>query len=406
VACIFVRPELFVALVLVTLGVACAAVRGVWRRTWRLVDVGRDVGVVLFLASLPFAVFGNPLAGGRSLFAWSQHYALAQAMQHRTELNPWLNTLAIVTRDFDPVASIGDAFRANPRAFVANMIFNARLLPSRVQELLQPAPFAARTAGDVVAATLVVLAAFAGSSFLALRHRPGALDDSVCLVFGVWLAVAATTLADVLVIHPRRHYLQVPTGIGLSLVSAGLGPAWAQARRCFRARAMPTREISRPLPAWGLVALCGALLIVSPSRAFGACPQTALGLAPAPTRPFAKVRATVEALRALGLTRPVVVLEQGYSYAFYSGLEFDRLAEWTKDRPFTNFVQDNDVGLVVLSSDLSENRLFSGDPEYLRFAADPVSFGFRTVPVPGTSTRIALRSDYVGGARGASLAPP
>src|ERR1019366_8284662 len=111
VACIFVRPELFVALVLVTLGVACAAVRGVWRRTWRLVDVGRDVGVVLFLASLPFAVFGNPLAGGRSLFAWSQHYALAQAMQHRTELPPWLNALALVTRVFAPVASIGHVSR-------------------------------------------------------------------------------------------------------------------------------------------------------------------------------------------------------------------------------------------------------------------------------------------------------
>jgi hypothetical protein len=215
----------------------------------------------------------------------------------------------------------------------------------------------------------------------------------------MWLPVAANTLAAAILIHPRLHYLILAVVLGGALVVAGLPEGMRVIGRfCWRVTglAIPERVFRGPLESGAALASAALLLLTFvPSRAYGACPQTLFGWVATPAPDRFDTLATVDVLRSLNIKGRVVVLEQGYSYAFYAGFDFVRFLEWTKDRGFGSLLHDSNIGLVVLSPDLDQNPAFTQDPEYVAFVGDPGRFGFRVVPVPGHAIRLALRSDVV-----------
>jgi hypothetical protein len=400
VFCVFVRPE-FIILAL-ALGAFYARAVVIARRGGSCVrpaQVAQDVVVVLAPALVLLTVFGNPLEGGRAFFAWGQHYALGQVERHSLNVDPWLNWWSFVVRDFGPVKTIGEALRANPAAFFGHLGHNLLKLPEAIADVLAPA-LALSPVARLVVILAYAAACVAGVAGLIGLGRRGAraLEEQkvrVRLALVTLLAVAASTVPSIVVVRPRAHYLSPIVALGIAILAVGWGPALSPLTSRIRVSSMPRFLLGTSGAGLRMLAIAAVALAITPNRASGACVQTWLGLAKSPEPARRETLATIDALRNLRIRGRVVVLEQGYSYAFYAGLDFDRVLEWWKDRPFASYLREKNINLVVLSPDLERNQAFSGDAEYQAFAADPARFGFRVLPVPQTPTRIALRDDVV-----------
>src|SRR5205823_248038 len=126
----FARPELAIP------GVPLAAIAIVWSlaralRSRRPRALGAAIAVIATIALL-VRVFGSPLGGGRSYFAFQQHYALNRVEAEGLRADPWTGYEPITTASFPHARSIGEAARANPAAFAWHVAQNARLLPARL----------------------------------------------------------------------------------------------------------------------------------------------------------------------------------------------------------------------------------------------------------------------------------
>ncbi|APR78638.1 Hypothetical protein A7982_03985 [Minicystis rosea] len=130
VAASFVRPELAVP------GMPLAAIVIVWSlslalRSRRPRALGAAIAVAATIAVL-VRIFGSPLGGGRSYFAFEQHYALNRVQADGLDVDPWSAHEPIITATFPHARSIGGAARENPSAFAWHVERNARLLPDRL----------------------------------------------------------------------------------------------------------------------------------------------------------------------------------------------------------------------------------------------------------------------------------
>ena len=397
IAIVFVRPEMALAAGMIALWTAYVWTAALRRGDARPVDIVRHLAVVAVAGALPLALFGSPLGGDRSFFAWAQHYALGQVTRHHLDVNPWLNWSMFVWRDFGHVTTIGQALRANPSAFLANIALNIQTLPSQLGDTLTPLPFFPPRVLAALCGTYEVVGAVGVLGLVARLRRGG--PDARPLRLGVvmWLPVAANTLAAAILIYPRLHYLLLAMILGVALIVAGLPEGMRVIGRFWRRMtglAIPERAFRGPFESGAALASAALLFLTFvPSRAYGACPQTLFGWVTPPASDRFDTLATVDVLRSLNIKGRVVVLEQGYSYAFYAGFDFVRFLEWTKDWRFGALLHDSNIGLVVLSPDLDQNPAFTEDPDYVAFVRDPGRFGFRVVPVPGHAIRLALRSD-------------
>ncbi|HEX3598272.1 MAG TPA: hypothetical protein VHU80_24360, partial [Polyangiaceae bacterium] len=361
-------------------------------------DLARLAAIVVLAGAIPFAVFGNPITTGRSFFAWGQHYALGQVMKYKLSANPWSDWGLFVTRDFGHVSTVGEAFHANPRAFFAHLVFNLQTLPGALEKTVEPiALFPAP-----VSTVLLLAAGFAGivgAVGAASRLRRDPADRALRIVAFVWAALAGNILVPAILIHPRAHYLLlgiylafalavggVPEGV--RLLRAGLG------RLLDRPRSVhPSSELLRSHLVLG--ALAAFLIVATPNRAYGLCPQTALGWVAPPQPDDHRVGEVIGVMRDLHIAQKLVVLEGGYSFALYAGVDFDYFTWWTKDRSFLSLIRDAGVNLMVLNADIDLAPGYADDSEYRSFVANPAAFGFRVVPVPGQTARIVVRDDVV-----------
>lgn len=183
-----------------------------------LVAVGLGaIGVPLFLVAL----HGPPLGGGRSWVAFIQHYSLRVAGPGE---DPWLDSTAIVARDFPKATSITEALAENPSAMMQHWIGNVGAVPNALldQTLLDPS----LSRGFRFVAVLMLVAVFAGF-VMAFIARPHDARGKLLPIVGTlrqpraWpsgaliLLVMVAALIPVVLVFPRHHYLLVPIGLGL-----------------------------------------------------------------------------------------------------------------------------------------------------------------------------------------------
>jgi len=182
------------------------------------------------------ARFGSPLSdGGRSWVAFGQHFSRRRAQEGEYHWTDWGQ---IVERYFPGASSVSEAVLSNPLAFVSHVASNAAWAPLALGRSLVGFPgidgptvfFSWLAIGALLGAGVVglwrnrknipeVIARF-GPAISVRWWRPG--WQVAALVFGL-------SLASVLVIFPRTHYMilwagAVLLGAGL-LVERGVLPA-------------------------------------------------------------------------------------------------------------------------------------------------------------------------------------
>jgi hypothetical protein len=387
----FLRPEFTTSFMLFCVAAFGYMLWALWKRPEQR---RRLVVLSLMLAGLAAALFGtlgNPLSGGRSFFAFGQHYSLNLWATHRTDVDPWTNWESLTHADFGDADSVGQAIRNNPRAFLWHVSCNVGYLPGRLLEVTQVQLGLAKDATTAFRILLFLLATGGGVGLLMrlFRRSTAAADPErrpLRVALLMFLLTAGPTVMAVLVVFPRLHYLIPLTAFTTALAFSGY---------CgFR----PVVERLRWLDSRAALSVFVVILaVVTPNRAHPWSPQQALRKAPAAPAPSLDVQRTVAVLRDLHVHSPqrIGVLEADFSRAFYAGWDFYKVDHWTKTTNFWQFIDEHNISTVVLDERLLTDSRFKDDPEFVAFAAEKSARNFHFFTVPDTKVRVAVREDLL-----------
>jgi hypothetical protein len=370
----FVRPELAIP------GMPLALVAIVWSvtralRSRRPRALGSALAVAATIAVL-VGVFGTPLGGGRSYFAFQQHYAWHRVEAGKLDVDPMSMYEPIVTADFPHARSIGEAALENPSAFVWHLRYNTRILLDRLTWFLEVddyVPLGLKIAIAAGAGVVLALGAYA------LVRRWRRLPPHLRGWLPIWVPVGASFAAAALLIHPRDHYLVPFSFFAIATLASACGAlTWRPGRLAPYVR-----------PAGFMAA--GLLLALLPTYRRGALPSLLAARGTPPPTEW-QGRNTVEALRALDLPGERVVFDAEFSRAVFARIPFRWVAINEKDRPFSQFLRDNDIDVVIITPRLREDARFRDDPEFRSFIEwEGDHLGFILSQVPRADVRIAYR---------------
>jgi hypothetical protein len=392
----YIRPEYSISFLLFCAAALASLAWETIRNPRSLIHWLGPVLLVIFLLAGLLRGIGNPLAGGRSFFAFAQHYAYNLARNHKleTDINPWIHWQSIARQNFGDAESVGGAWRANPRAVLWHIGQNAVEAPQTISAMASPRFISWEKVNGPPFENPAILVCLAGAVLgavgLVIRlRRSGAEEQSQKrrLLLGLLMValLSIPTVASALVVFPRLHYLMPTFLIVSALVVANLAylPAW---------RLVSTRLNSMPA-----VAAVGAVIIaVIPNLAHGWDVQYLLQGPPPPPLNVPVERTIVSTLKSLKIRGPVVVLDTAANtHTFYAGLSGEIAWPWEKRSSFWTFVRGRKINLIVLHPTLLIDVAFRDDPEFQAFISGLRTEDFVIFPVPKTAVRIAVQKDLL-----------
>ncbi|MCB0770143.1 MAG: hypothetical protein KDC00_07035 [Flavobacteriales bacterium] len=342
---VFVRPEFLLALlILVTLWSWEIVKDGAWPGRLPLLEWSFVLACLIGL----FITFGNPLANGRGLIAFGQHYALNRESTQPTGMDPWTNWEEVIENDLGPVQSIREAMFRNPEKFAQHVGMNLALTPSAIGAQLLPYWSRPVWYGFVLLTLLVAQLLYLGVTNKA-AHGLSHFRSKFTVAF------VLPALVSVIIIHPRAHYLLVLLVFAMiTLVS----------------RAYPEGSDRPRLCKYAPMVVLPIFLFLPNTRPVGPAGRPVL--------------ATIRSINALSLQDRATVLDADGGYTVYMHSPADRVTAQDKAQGFNAFLRGEDLDLIVATPRLMEDHRYREDEEWQRFVEGGHSPAFRKVPVEGT----------------------
>jgi hypothetical protein len=393
----FARPEFTLSFLLFCSLGTCAGLWALWKYPATRLQVATAAIVVLVGTASLVAVFGNPLGGSRSFYAFGQHYALNVLQSQHRPICGWAVWEQFVAQDFGDAKTVSEALWQNPQAFGWHMGVNLRKLPGEVAWLIKP-QLNLSPRGHLGLRVGLIAAGLLGTFCVCWRLARSPWNDEgkrrLPLALLMLLILFATTAASVLVVYPRRHYLLPTVAFAYALVGSCLSRSGPPNRSWLRGNSWPV-----------LTTLALVLFMVMPNRAHTWDLPALLWGRRVPHPAVSATRATVETLQQLRLHGPVVVLEFGFGWSCYAGLPAKRVNALDKNEGFWRFVREKGINVMILIESLSKFDAYRDDPEFQEFLAGTRTEDFKLVPVPGTKVQIAVRRDLLPAESGETDAP-
>jgi len=310
---------------------------------------------------------------------------------------------AVCQEDFGSARTVGEAWKANPRAVLWHLGVNLRTLPTALKDMIEPElglpPFWRKALYGALIGLLTLGAIGcvrrllpraepeqAAQAAQAAEPVPG--DRGLMLGLIVLGCLSVPTLASCLGVFPQRDYLVPGVVLSLSLLPAGVA-GMAGVAPSVRGSRVWARLDSLP----GLLLLGGLLAAMTPNLAHGWSLQ-GLGRR-RPAQPSLIFQKRVPALRALNLQGSAVALDcAALCTVFYAGLPVQFVPVDSKDVPFREFMRRGNISIVFLDPELIDDVAYRDDPEFKEFAAGGEE-GFAYIRVPEARLRIAVRKDLL-----------
>ena len=315
--------------------------------------------------------FGLPIGGGdRSMVAFGQHYSLNWVRWNNDERNPWTNYKTITKIDFGDANSVSSAIFSNPHAFSMHLLTNLDSLPKEILSTFVSSYPAGRwgRAGTALGISIIILAMI----LYAWRSESKNNDKGSWLrrrIHKTWFEVLAVLILllpgiiSFLIIYPRSHYIMI----------SGVLTAFAVIIFITKDEDLDSdQNIPLPLLISGI-----ALLLIRP-----------ISLPPGSgAQPNIK---TIEFLRALDINIPINILEAEGGYGIYVGDNYKRVAEYSKKAPWSIFIEENEINMIILSESLKKDVRFINDHEWQDFLENPTAWGFNYQEIPNVENRKLL----------------
>lgn len=351
---LFIRPEFALSLVLIGALWVFDLVRRkrggdhiIW--TYPLASL---VIVVALLASI-----GNPFANGRSMIAFGQHYALNVIDAGEGHVDPWTNWEEIAQKDLGTTESLTTALQSAPGRVRWHVQRNlSQTLPTWARMYLPAGARMSRSAWVLLITMTTVL-------LILVRLGRRKTSDGSLRIFPVVCALCLPPLLSAVVIHPRQHYLVFPAVLLLLML----------VRSAYRHGAGQDHGVLRWIPGVAVALLMGF--------------NVGMPIAPK-GRP---ILATIEALRSLPGTKPLVILEADGGYDAYLPPGTLRIKAQELTTGLSDLLTDRTVNVIVSSPRLEGDHRSLEDPGWQQFLAGGYRGSFSMIAVDGTTTRLFVR---------------
>lgn len=359
---VFVRPELLTSFLIIL------AVAAYYSRRERA-SASIITPIVVFISLC--LIFGAPFGNGRSMAAFSQHFAVNIVQANQNDIDPWNNTNQIIKANFGKVSTVLQAVEARPRAFLWHLTKNAKTLMDNA-DLWHLTKNDNRFTGNSDVVLSPVSSSLDNASVIRLNDTSSIIlfeviktSFEILLIVGLILglyharkdekgrrliimlfALLVPFFISVLVIYPRLHYFMAP--LAILFVLAGYG--WS--RTLFK------------LSVWSL--------------SIAPVPFILLALA-WNEAPYLPNFATIQFLKTLVLPPNGTILESDYGRALYANLNYVRISQ-TQCNPFLECLQSQRPTVIV-----SDGRLVNYYAKDAGFhSATPREFGYVVKEVPDT----------------------
>jgi hypothetical protein len=313
-------------------------------------------------AAISILLLVHMLRSNRSWLAFGQHYSVGYQMRHpEHKQNPWVHWKAYLKRSFGSAKRVGQALKANPKAFAAHVSWNLTLLPKSLDLALKPVvpiqtPWVAWVRKQVSflyvwIALVLVLAWWVWKSPDSEPSRLLSSPHLGLLLLGILVPIGVSSL----VIYPSVHFMY-------GLKFAALLPVGLLLQRVVE------RYTSWEWMRWVLVLMFVVCLFFFPEPFLHR---------PAPVvRPVVKAWPTFASTRAYG-----VVADSAISFCRYAKTTKCTPHEllWLEKQPtnIKHYLQDKNARVILVSRRLLRNL----QPVWKRFIyllmRNPKAFGFR-----------------------------
>ena len=352
------RPELVYFALAVTLWAFAWVILLVVRRGVRSAVqplVGLGLSVLVFLALV--LKHGTPFDTSRSWFAFGQHYS---TRAHLPGEDAWFQWQQVLQRDFPGASSVQEAVLTSPANVARHVASNLADTPRRFVEFALPDfPLAnpARLLATVmliafIAAVIVALALGSRALVAGLRRgvsRESLRRHSVAITFVA--LVGAFSLAPLLVIFPRDHYMLILIGFAL----------WLGALIIWRLGGAGFQIWALQVPQTAMFVLFAVLTILAVGNRMSQPPV---------------LLASVAAVKAEG--ESLNFLAEGPDLTIYSDKLNPVRAEPLPDENFIDYLRRNDITAVLVMPELRFGPL-ANLPGLEDFMKDPTRAGFRPI---------------------------
>lgn len=352
----YVRQEMLIA-------AALALVHAVAVRRTVLPLAGATVLLVVALATWP----GHPAleTGERQSIAMAQHLAARIVATTGVDTDPLVESDRIVGATFGPDTPWWRWPLTAPAVVADHLAHNLAVMPREAARFLAHPPLllpSMMTSGARIeaAAIGVAIAALFGAALVRRRSAFTGLAGALSARLAV---VAAPGLVAAIVLYPHQHYLFVAFVAALVLIGTAIGALRLGARLSSGASM---------LVALGLLAATPTPFTSHLERRVPAAAEAL------PTR------ATIAAIRGLGLAGPYVLIADGAGLrAYLPGATGEATLIDKGPRPFAAFLAAVDPDVVVYAPWVGRLGDFRSDASLAAFLDRPLDAGFRPLRVPG-----------------------
>jgi hypothetical protein len=366
----YVRPEYFLSFSIFALAVIVLYIRAHDR--FSRLNTGVLISAMITSTAL-IAALGAPLSGGRSIFAFGQHFSLNWVSWTGSDLNPWTNWQDIVNRNFGPVQSVSEAFVSDPALFIRHLAVNSL-------KIFRPFPAIFFYHTNIILPPTKIFGlveaffVFALGVFFMIKSWPKNIKAAVANNKRFLLmacAYAFTGFVSAIVIYPRDHYVLLP--VMLMVLSIAV---------VFTTQPPPTPAFVWPKQL-AIILFCGVFVLLALPRYV----DTA--------SPLRENLATIQAIKALQIEERVTMLEAQGGFNIYAGDNFRRMREFEKNAPFDRFLAEQNIGVIVLSDLVKDDPRFKHDSEWQSFLVDYYERGFNQIPIPNSTRTLFVRNDLL-----------
>ncbi|MGK7923646.1 MAG: hypothetical protein AB4290_00080, partial [Spirulina sp.] len=335
-------------------------------------------------------LIGNPLAGGRSFFAFSQHFAFL--WMKRNDIEP-LNVdyyKVIMQSVFGDANSIPQAFIANPREFLIHIKINffsyfhhslSILFVDLKNDFFTLVNMTIRRLELMVLSLVLLFFVFRWKRLL--RQLNYAIVKRLSLIF---ISILIPIFISSLLINPRFHYLVLQSVLVLTIIAYFLENSLTQILQKSK------QKTGYPL----LIALI--LLILTPNLARGWCLTNNFCLIQRISTPetlHLPNLKTIEFMQSLQIEDQVNMVEADGGYHVYLSDRYHYIPETKKQENFAIFLDKEKINTVVFTPALAKDANFSEDEEFINFLKQPEQWNFVKLKIPETQNLLFLSPELI-----------
>jgi len=379
----FIRPEYFISFILFCLVFLFLILKklksGLLRPKLALSKVVIILSILLILTHM----FGMPgSSGSRKWWAFGQHFSLNFVRWNNLSINPWTNWPEIVKSVFGEANTIIDAARSNRKEFVRHISHNAIRYPRASIKLLLIGPYwVTPLFGKLINRTELLFFIIIALGLFIKRKNIAKIScgKTVKHLTAVAVVIAMPAFLSATFIYPRDHYLIIQGMMAMALFSYFVSVV----------------IVNTGKEKMGVVAsLLIGLLILSLTP----IPESGWSLTGSKQRGTQRVlknRSIIKFIQSLGVVQRVNMLEASGRYNYYSGDNYYRVAEYSKKEPFYDFIQTQQINMIVITKSLKKDTRFVNDDEFKLFLKNPQKLNFVKLEIPDTGAYLLVKDELL-----------